>query len=873
MSEARCLAFPLAAMAVLLSVQLTPMPPQILHLLSPAAFRVYQIAFPGWPYDNHRQTRSRLSPGGARSISMPGLNSAASLKTPAQPPSSRRASTSATPALTIYPFKPCRWRPLTLSPAVTSASLLKFLALVAVFFLVLLYPFSTGRVRWAEMQFVRRMIYLIGATAAIVALLGIAERAWWNGKILWFYQPADWTGPLLVDSPRASGPFVDPDHFANYLAMTLPLAIAGALFPLCVIPSRERPNARLLFAGAALLMLMAAALSLSRGGELAICIGVTSMLAMSFHWAPDFGPAIVRRLGLGAVPLSIVTFALMAGLTFYVIGGPARNAVGMRLVATSADDFSARASAWRETLKMIAEFPLFGVGAGAWPEIFPHYQPPPESRYYFARTAEDDYLQFLAENGVAGLIVLLAFATLVIRALAAAALRMPTRRWPLLAGLLGGLGGGLVHEFVDSSLHIPANALLFTILLALVLRVALAEPDGEQEHLKTAEPVVHRSSLRLLLAPAAVILMIAAWNQDGRAYPYMLDHPADLMMAGHDLLEHPAMSAAHLTLARMMPADAIEFQRSELSAAVWLDPNEPLARDLLARNLLLAGRKTEALAQLSASVYRAPFLDLHYYLAPSAIPWLLPEEQQAIARGFGRAIDSDFADAANQLASFYVSLGREREAAEAYEHAARVTSDNSGRLDLLLKAGVQYARLHAYANGAQVLLRACSVEPDDPRAYAELAESVYGPENKLAAAATIINQGIKAGADPYTLEMALASAAEMTGRHQVAEAALARALDYDPSFDAMLLLGRVYFAENKFGRAVVTLQQATGLNPQSPEAFVWLGRAHEANYDYYQAARAYRHAMSLAPANKDLRNEYREFQQRIAPRDKPTGMQ
>jgi tetratricopeptide (TPR) repeat protein len=871
MREARRLSFPLAAMAVLLVVQLTPMPPQMLRFLSPAAYRVYQIAFPGWPYDNHRQARSRLSPEGVRSVSMPGLNLPGSPKTPVQRSASRLASTPATPASTIYSLKPRRWRPLTLSPAVTSASLLEFLALAAVFFLVLLYPFSTDRARVAEMQFARRMIYLIGTTAAIVALLGIAERAWWNGKILWFYQPADWTGPLLVNAPRASGPFVNPDHFANYLAMSLPLAIAGALFPLCITASRKQSNARLLFGGAALLMLMAAALSLSRGGGLAICVGVTSMLAISFHWAPSFGPAILRRLGLGAVPLSIVTFALMAGLTFYIIGGPARSAVGMRLVSTSAGDFSARASAWHETLKMITEFPLFGVGAGAWPEIFPHYQPPPESRYYFFRTAEDDYLQFVAENGIAGLIILLAFGTLMIRALAAAALRMPPRRWPLFAGLLGGLSGGLVQELVDSSLHIPANALLFMILLALLLRVALAEPDGEQEHLKTAEPVVHRSSLRLLLAPAAVILMIAAWNQDGRAYPYVLDRPADLIMASHNLLEHPAMAAVHLALARMMPADAIELQRSELSSAVWLDPNEPLARDLFARNLLLAGRKAEALAQLSASVYRAPYLDLHYYLAPSAIPWLLPEEQKAIARGFGRAIDDDFTDAANQLASFYLLLGRERDAAEAYEHAARVTSDNSGRLELLLKAGLEYARLHEYANGAQVLLRACSVAPDDPRAYAELAEDIYGPENKLAAAAAIINRGIKAGADPYSLEMALASTAEMAGRHQLAEAALTHALDYDPSFDAMLQLGRVYFAEDRFGRAVATLQQATGLNPQSTEAFMWLGRAHEANYDYYQAALAYRHAMSLAPADKGLRNEYGEFQRRITSGDRPTG--
>jgi tetratricopeptide (TPR) repeat protein len=871
--KARRLAFPMAVMAALLSLQLTPMPPQVLRLLSPAAYRVYQIAFPGWPYSNHQQTRSLLLPGLAHSVSMSGSNSADAPNVPERNLSERVAVNPATPASAIYPFKPRSWQPFTLSPVATLASLLEFLALAAVFFLVLLYPFSNSYARSGEIRFVRHMIYVIGATAAIVALLGIIERDCWNGKILWFYQPADWTGPLLVDSPRASGPFVDPDHFAYYLALTLPLMTAGALFPLGLIPSQEGPNARLFFAGAAMLMLMAAALSLSRGGGMAICVGVTLMLAISFHCARDFGPAILRRLSLHAGPLAIMTFALMAGLTFYVIGSPARSAVSLRLIGTSAGDFSARVGEWRETLEIIKEFPLFGVGAGGWPEIFPHYQPPPESRYYFFRTAENDYLQFVAENGIVGLIILVVGVMLLIRAVAGAAHHMPVARWPLLAGLLGGLAGGLVQEFVDSSLRIPANALLFTILLALLLRVAFAEPTGKHEPLKSAETAVHRLSLRLWLAPAVVILMIAVWNQDGRSYPYMLDSPANLMVAGRNVLAHPAMSAVHLALARIMPADMAEARRRELSAAVWLDPNEPLARDLLARDFLLAGRKAEAFAQLSISVYRAPFLDLHYYLAPSAIPWLLPEEQAAIAHGFDRAIDSNFAGAVGQLASFYMALGRQRDAAEAYDHAARVTSDNSWRLGFLLKAGQEYALLHDYTNGKRALLEACSIAPDDPRAYAELAQKIYGPENMPAAAAEIIERGIKAGADPYALEMALASAAEAAGHYQLAETALAHALHYNPSFDALLQLGRVYFAENRFGLAVATLQQAAELNPQSAEAFMWLGRAHEANYDYYQAVQAYRHALSLAPADQDLRREYSEFQRRIAPADKQTGLE
>jgi tetratricopeptide (TPR) repeat protein len=853
--EARPLLLALSAMTALLALQLTPLPPPILRVLSPAAYHVYQIAFPGWPSGD-----GRYSVGAARPLPVGGSSAAALPKRSGPRSSGRLASgTASQPSMMDLLHQP-RWRPLSLSPAVTSAGLIEFLALGLLFFLVLLHPFRNDASESGEMRTLQRLVYLLVATAVIVAMLGIGERVWWNGKILWFYQPADWTGPLLVDSPRASGPFVNPDHFANYLALTLPLALAGALFPHCFAPPRRRFQIQLLLAGAALLMLIAIALSLSRGGWLAAGVGVTSMLVMSFN-APNLRPNALQRFKLRTVPLAIVMFAFIAGLTFYLIG-PARTAVSTRVTTTSASDFSARVGAWQQSLAMIKDFPLFGVGAGAWPEMFPHYQPPPESHYYFFRTAENDYIQFAAENGFSGLVILLAIFTFVLKEVAAAARRVPRWRWPLFAGLLGGVGGGMVQEFVDSSLRIPANALLFAIVLALLLRVGVTEPS--RDSVCPELPPAQASTLRWLMVPALLILMIVAWKQDGSAYPYAVEHPADVAVAGRNLLEHPAMSATHIEFAQMI-AGASEFQRIELSAAVWLDPSEPLARDLLARNLLSAGRKAEALAQVSASVYRAPFLDRHYYLSPQAIPWLLPDEQLAIARGFTRAIDDDFGDAAGQQASFYLMLGREREAAAAYEHGARTTADVPRRVDFLLQAGGQYARLHDYANGERILLTACRAAPDDARPYAELARDIYGPEKKLAAAAAIVARGIRGGADRYALEMALADTAEMTGRYQLAEAALARAIEYYPGFDAILRLGRVYFAEDRFGRAIASLQRATEVNPHSAEAFIWLGRANEGNYDYYGAERAFRRAMMLAPGDTDARDEYRAFQQRIDP--------
>src|SRR5262249_47250834 len=138
LSAARSLSVPMAAMAVLLSVQLVPMPPGMLQALSPGAYRVYEIALPGWPdvgrppiqlplsSQAHATTSGRASPAAGA----------------AQQRTANGPAAAAVPASAIYPiplFPLHRWLPLSLSPSATAASLLEFLALSVLFFLVLLY--------------------------------------------------------------------------------------------------------------------------------------------------------------------------------------------------------------------------------------------------------------------------------------------------------------------------------------------------------------------------------------------------------------------------------------------------------------------------------------------------------------------------------------------------------------------------------------------------------------------------------------------------------------------------------------------------------------------------------------------------------------
>ena len=65
--------------------------------------------------------------------------------------------------------------------------------------------------------YTRALILAPLGCANLVALLGIVQRFAGNGKILWHFVPYDWDGAASSVIERASGPFVNPDHFANYL--------------------------------------------------------------------------------------------------------------------------------------------------------------------------------------------------------------------------------------------------------------------------------------------------------------------------------------------------------------------------------------------------------------------------------------------------------------------------------------------------------------------------------------------------------------------------------------------------------------------------------------------------------------------------------
>jgi hypothetical protein len=124
-----------------------------------------------------------------------------------------------------------------------------------------------------------------------------------------------------------------------------------------------------------------------------------------------------------------------------------------------------RWSIWSQAARLVKNFPLIGVGLGAFGAVMPIYRT--EGAGFTLEHAHNDYLELAGEAGLLACAAILAAAVFAVRR---------WRRGPARPdyGLVGyGAAAGLVamafHSLADFNLRIPANALTAAALLGIVL--------------------------------------------------------------------------------------------------------------------------------------------------------------------------------------------------------------------------------------------------------------------------------------------------------------------------------------------------------------------------------------------------------------------
>ncbi len=343
-------------------------------------------------------------------------------------------------------------RQLTLSvdPHATYVSWLKSCAYAVAFALTLLL--ARGR---------RRLAWLCGAIVAsglIQAFVGsLLHLAAVDLEVL---------GMPVPHSSQASGGYVNRNHLAGLLEMTLAIGIGLMVGQLEDRPRRSwrdflHDTAQLLLSGKAMLRLvlviMVVALVMTRSR-----MGNTAFFA-SLLVAGAIGLALSRRAPRGTVLLIgslIAVDVALIGTWFGV------ERTVQRIAETTAQSVEERVDPSVYAVKILEDYPLFGTGAGTFYTAFTRYRGHDIPDFY--DHVHNDYVQFLVETGAAGAVLMGLF---VLAALACAVLAQARRREPLARGVAFGVTMGVIaigiHSTVDFNLQIPANAFLFTVLLAL----------------------------------------------------------------------------------------------------------------------------------------------------------------------------------------------------------------------------------------------------------------------------------------------------------------------------------------------------------------------------------------------------------------------
>lgn len=308
--------------------------------------------------------------------------------------------------------------------------------------------------------------------AMAFVVLGFAHAL---GGILWHYQSAGSTYWAAAGRGSSFGPYVNRNHFACLMGMSVPLGIGFLLsighrrhatadpgpltarpMRVATVPGPEQGPKRLLVGFAVAVMAGALGLSLSRGGLVSTLVALSALAA-----------AIgARRLTRGHLWMAASAVAAALAFTVWLVAQPLFDRLG---TITDAKTLAARSGIWEDTLHLAADFPFFGTGFGTFAEIYPRYQT--AHARGTVRFAHNDWVQLFAEGGLAGTLAVFA----VIGRYAAAALKRLGRRRDreaivLALGGLGGLLAFLLHSFTEFNAHIPANALWFTVLAALTLK-------------------------------------------------------------------------------------------------------------------------------------------------------------------------------------------------------------------------------------------------------------------------------------------------------------------------------------------------------------------------------------------------------------------
>ncbi len=330
----------------------------------------------------------------------------------------------------------------------------------------------------------------------IISLFATRSRVLWllgalviSGTLQAFYgtfmalSGFEWSlfGETISSKSVATGTFVNRNHFAGYIELTLACGIGLMM----ALRSTERwswnsaielvmgPKARLRLA--LVILVIALVMTRSRGGNVAF---FTAMLAMSLLFIVRNKENRRRNI---LILLSLILIDTLVISQYFGLENLKDRLVNTRLVDSvktvevnhvpvevvqKANEI--RGQVIMDGLPLAMKNPIVGQGAGAFEVTYPQYAD--ESVRLHFDHAHNDFLQFFIEYGAIGSALLALFVGWALYyALAALWQTRSLFRNGLGLGISMGIVSLMIHSFSDFNLQIPANAITFITLCAIAV--------------------------------------------------------------------------------------------------------------------------------------------------------------------------------------------------------------------------------------------------------------------------------------------------------------------------------------------------------------------------------------------------------------------
>ena len=385
---------------------------------------------------------------------------------------------------------------------------------------------------------------------------------------------------------RAFGSFPSANSFAGFLVLIIPVAVGLFLY--------EHDLKLRIWLGAAITMMTVALyLTYSKGGLIALAVGVAVML---------YGGLTVRK-GIRSPGRLVVPLLLTVGVLVYIFW----TFFGFNAIA-AIGNVSGRVELWRGAWRMFLDRPWLGVGPGNFGTEFTRYQ----AGAVFSNYAHNTYLQVAVEQGVLGLIAFLATM--------AAVLAWSWRRVRenqgggqtlLRLGLVGGLAAFIVHNAVDYTWYIPGVAVSFWIIAGLAVASEREAANVGAQPTPARWAVVVAVGLGVI--PVLLVYAGTSLTAQGDHFAQDLEVRDAKKAYGSALLFFPPNAAAHDGLARTVYIESVVKKRlpgpeaiAHQRQAVALRPTWPHYHQRLGDYLSLAGQREIALREYKQAIKLYP---------------------------------------------------------------------------------------------------------------------------------------------------------------------------------------------------------------------------------------------------------------------------